>query len=354
MKNIAFILGTRPEIIKMAPLIKEAYKRGLSPTVINTGQHKELLYSMWDFFGIKAHYDLAIMQEGQDLSHTCAKAISSISEVLYHHKPDYVVVQGDTTTTFAGAMAGYYNGIKVAHIEAGLRTYDLSSPFPEEAHRQMVSKIADLHFCATESNKHALIFENVSTDKIFVVGNPGLDSLRETVLDKLEDDPKKKKHKQILLTLHRRESFGEPMEKILQAVNYLVEYGGIRVTFPVHPNPNVREAVSKHLKKCPEIEIVNPLDYFSFVKAMWDADVILSDSGGVQEEAPFLGKPTVVLREKTERIETLGKSSFLVGADLSKIINITISILSKEETFKRDFSYGDGYSAPRILDVLTK
>jgi UDP-N-acetylglucosamine 2-epimerase (non-hydrolysing) len=357
MKKIAFIFGTRPEIIKLAPLINEAFRRNTfrerayDPILINTGQHKELLYPMLDLFGLKYHYNLEIMEENQTLSGTMGKAVTSISKVLSFHKPDYVVVQGDTTTTFAGALSAFYNGIKVIHIEAGMRTHDLSSPFPEEAHRQMVSKITHLHFCATESNSRDLINEGISKSKVHVVGNTGLDSLEQIVMKELKNK-QKDNCKKILLTLHRRESFGEPIVKILDAVNYLSTYGGIKILFPVHPNPNVREAVNKHLKKNEAVTIVNPLDYLSFTQAMWDSDVILSDSGGVQEEAPFLGRPVVVLREKTERTETLGKTSFLVGCNTSKIISTTMSLLNREKPFERDFSYGDGYASQRILDII--
>ena len=357
MISIAFIFGTRPEIIKLAPLINETYsrntfrERAYDPILINTGQHKELLYPMLDLFGLKCHYNLEIMEENQTLTGTMAKAVASISKVLSFHKPDYVVVQGDTTTTFAGALAAFYNGIKVIHIEAGMRTHDLNSPFPEEAHRQMVSKIAHLHFCATESNSKELINEGISSSKIHVVGNTGLDSIEQIVMKHLKDKPTSNR-KKILLTLHRRESFGEPIKKILEAVNYLADYGGIEILFPVHPNPNVIEAVNKFLRKNESVKIVNPLDYLSFTQAMWDSDVILSDSGGVQEEAPFLGRPVVVLREKTERTETLGKTSFLVGSDTSKIISATMNVLNREEEFERDFSYGDGYASQRVLDII--
>ena len=348
--KLAFVLGTRPEIIKMAPLIQEAYKRGISPTVINTGQHRELLYPLWDFFGIKAHYNLDIMREGQDLSNTFARAISSISQVLEHHNPDWTFVQGDTTTTFAGATAAYYNKIKVAHIEAGMRTHDLFSPYPEEGNRQMVSRIANLHFCATPSNRDSLVSEGIDQDAIHVVGNTGLDSMAYVK----PSDVEAKKWKTILLTLHRRESFGKGIQNILTAINYLADYGGIKIIFPMHPNPNVREAVAKFLKPSEAINICNPLEYPDFVNKMREADVILSDSGGVQEEAPFLGKPVVVLREKTERTETIGKSSFLAGFDAATIINKTVSLLTEGKIFQPDFVYGDGKSSQRILDIINK
>lgn len=350
-KKLAFIFGTRPEIIKVAPIIKEAIKSDKFVAVtINTGQHKELIDSMLNLFQITPDYDLQIMSQSSSLTDTFSKALNGISNVLHIEQPDYVVVQGDTTTTLAGALAAYYCGIEVIHIEAGLRTNDLLSPFPEEGNRQMISRIANLHFCATDSNAKSLINEGTLKQNIYVVGNTGLDSLkfisynmkRETNLN----------GKNILLTLHRRESFGEGIQKILEAVSYISYFNGINILFPVHPNPNVRDAVEKYLHKNASIKLIEALDYKSFVQEMINADVILTDSGGIQEEAPFLGKPVVVLREKTERSETIGRSSFLVGFDRDEIINTTFSILHNPIGFQKDVTYGDGYASEKIISIL--
>ena len=352
VKKLLFVLGTRPEGIKMCPLILEANSRRneFSTVVINTGQHKELVDSVFRTFGVKPEYNLGSMVQDQSLTYSLSSIICALGQIIKEESPDYVIVQGDTTSTFAGALAGYYNKIPVVHLEAGMRSGDLYSPFPEEGNRKMVSQITDIHLCATESNKENLLKEGIK-DNVFVVGNTGLDAISYISSD-VEQPPINTKQKQILLTLHRREAFNS-MGPVMEAVNYLSEYGGIKILFPMHPNPNLRKAVKQKLRINPNIKTIEPLDYPDFVKEMIKADIILTDSGGVQEEAPFLGKPVIVLREKTERSETLGKSSFMYGFNKNKILYKVMDILNNDTKFEPDYSYGDGKSSKRICDILS-
>lgn len=351
VKKLLFVLGTRPEGIKMCPLILEAKSRKeeFSTVVINTGQHKELVDSVFNIFKIKPNYNLNSMIQNQTLSYSLSNILSALGDIIKEESPDYVIVQGDTTSTFAGALAGYYNKIPVVHLEAGMRSGDNYSPFPEEGNRKMVSQISSYHFCATSTNQENLIKEGIK-DNIFVVGNTGLDAI-SYILSDVQPPQANKIQKKILLTLHRREAFNS-IEPVIEAINYLSEYGGIKILFPMHPNPNLRKAVKQKLRINPNIECIEPLDYPSFLKEMLKADIILTDSGGVQEEAPFLGKPVIVLREKTERTETLGKSSFMYGFNKSQILYKVMDILEGDTKFEPDYCYGDGKSSKRICDIL--
>ena len=291
------------------------------------------------------------MVQNQSLAYSLSVILSALGTIIKEEAPDYVVVQGDTTSTFAGALAGYYNKIPVVHLEAGMRSGDLYSPFPEEGNRKMVSQITDIHFCATESNKENLLVEGIK-ENIFVVGNTGLDAINSILKNTQLVLPFNTGQKKILLTLHRREAFSS-MGPVMEAINYLSEYGGVKITFPMHPNPNLRKVVGEKLKKNDNIKCIEPLDYTEFVKEMASANVILTDSGGVQEEAPFLGKPVVVIREKTERTETLGKGSHLVGYSKTKIVAKTMELLESNVHNVPDYSYGDGKSSKRICDILS-
>ena len=352
MKKLLFVLGTRPEGIKMCPLILEANSRRneFSTVVINTGQHKELVDSVFRTFGVKPEYNLGSMVQDQSLTYSLSSIICALGQIIKEESPDYVIVQGDTTSTFAGALAGYYNKIPVVHLEAGMRSGDLYSPFPEEGNRKMVSQITDIHLCATESNKENLLKEGIK-ENLFVVGNTGLDAINLVLSTTQSELPFNKAQKKVLLTLHRREAFSS-MSPVMEAINYLSEYGGVQITFPMHPNPNLRNIVGEKLKNNDNIKCIEPLDYTEFVKEMASADVILTDSGGVQEEAPFLGKPVVVIREKTERTETLGKGSHLVGYSKTKIVAKTLELLETGYNTP-DYSYGDGKSSKRICDILS-
>ena len=352
VKKLLFVLGTRPEGIKMCPLILEANSRRneFSTVVINTGQHKELVDSVFNIFKVKPNYNLASMIQNQTLCYSLSNILSALGQIIKEESPDYVIVQGDTTSTFAGALAGYYNKIPVVHLEAGMRSGDLYSPFPEEGNRKMVSQITDIHFCATDSNKENLLKEGIK-ENLFVVGNTGLDAINLVLSTTQSELPFNKAQKKVLLTLHRREAFSS-MSPVMEAINYLSEYGGVQITFPMHPNPNLRKVVGEKLKNNDNIKCIEPLDYTEFVKEMASADVILTDSGGVQEEAPFLGKPVVVIREKTERTETLGKGSHLVGYSKTKIVAKTLELLETGYNTP-DYSYGDGKSSKRICDILS-
>lgn len=366
--SIAVIMGTRPEAIKLAPLILEMRKDSFFTThIISTGQHREMMLPILDFFKIEPDFDLSLMNPGQTLSDLLAKALMGLSQVFCHKlskKPEALVVQGDTLTAMAAGLFGFLEKIPVAHVEAGLRTGNLQSPWPEEFNRRTLTLAAQWHFAPTEKNRHEIMGEHIPSDKIFVVGNTVIDALR-IVSEKLQSQPVKTDFsegftKRILLTIHRRESFGEAIFRILMALkNVLIKHSDLEVLWPIHKNPEVRKSFDKVFgSEIPRnLKVVEPLDYISFVQAMMSCDFILTDSGGVQEEAPFLGKPVLVLRESTERQESVNCGSCrLIGSDESYLISSIEELMLKEELFRKmsrpQFPYGRGDSAKQIVQVL--
>ncbi|MEI8377969.1 MAG: UDP-N-acetylglucosamine 2-epimerase (non-hydrolyzing) [bacterium] len=367
MKNILFIFGTRPEVIKLAPVILELkkYPEKYNVIVCNTEQQKELSNQTLSYFGLKADMSLDVMKANQSLAGVQARILDKLQAVYDEYKIDATVVQGDTISVLTGALVSFYNKIPVFHVEAGLRSYDLFEPFPEEAMRQMASRVTDLHFAPTDVNKNALLKENILPEKIHTVGNTVVDALfclsEETIgeaktffasKDIRIDD------KLVLITAHRRENHGERIDKIIDAIKFLAQkYFDHTFIIPVHPNPNVKDKIHAGLGDCANVHLLTPLDYPSLVYLMKNAKLILTDSGGIQEEAPSFGCPTLVMRYETERTEGVdARVSVLVGADYEKIVSESEDILSKDKSISRfDITknpYGDGKSAKRILELI--
>ena len=336
MKKVLFVFGTRPEAIKMAPVINE-FKKDLDnfdTIVVVTAQHREMLDQVLSLFEIVPDYDLDLMAPNQTLESLTAKILTCIADLLKDIKPDIVLVQGDTTTTYATALASFYNKIPVAHIEAGLRTNNIYSPFPEEINRRMTTSMASYHFPPTEKSRQNLLNEDVNDNVVIVTGNTVIDALL-TVSNKIDLDSIKydcyfadkfniqfNEHKIILVTGHRRESFGDGFENICNAIKKLAENNNIKIIYPVHLNPNVQEPVSRILSNIENVHLIPPQDYVSFVFLMKKAYIILTDSGGVQEEAPSLGKPVLVMRDTTERPEGIvAGTAKLVGTDINEILS---------------------------------
>ncbi|HIW13543.1 MAG TPA: UDP-N-acetylglucosamine 2-epimerase (non-hydrolyzing) [Candidatus Salinicoccus stercoripullorum] len=361
MKKIMTIFGTRPEAIKMAPLVLELKKDPeLEPIVVVTAQHREMLDQVMDIFGIKADFDLNIMKQGQTLSEVTGRVIEGLESVIKEAEPDMILVHGDTTTTFAGSLAAFYNEVDIGHVEAGLRTYNKYSPFPEEMNRQMTGVLADLHFSPTDQSKENLLKENKDETYISVTGNTAIDALKTTVNEayKSEIIEKHKDKKVILLTAHRRENIGMPMENIFSAVREIVEeFDDVTVVYPIHKNPKVREIAAKYLSDHDRIEIIEPLDVFDFHNFAAKSHIILTDSGGVQEEAPSLGKPVLVLRDTTERPEGVDAGTLkLAGIQKENIYNMTKKLLTDDEMYEKMSSaanpYGDGRASERICENI--
>lgn len=358
------IFGTRPEAIKMAPVIKELKKHPEFETkVCVTAQHREMLDQVMDLFQLHADYDLNIMAKGQTLYDITARVLRGLQEVFEKERPDYVLVHGDTTTTFTAALAAFYAQIPVGHVEAGLRTGNLASPFPEEANRQLTGVLTRYHFAPTETARQNLLRENKKDDHIFVVGNTVIDALLATVKKDYTFEDKEieaiEEHKRVILvTTHRRENLGAPMHHVYRALRRLVDdVPDTEIVFPVHRNPLVREAVSEELEGHPRIHLVEPMEYEPFTNLMARSTIVLTDSGGIQEEAPSLGKPVLVLRDTTERPEAVEAGTVaLVGTDEEKIYNTAYKLLTDEAAYKSMAEavnpYGDGKSAARIAGWL--
>ena len=359
------IFGTRPEAIKMAPVVLELAKHSeIQPITAVTAQHREMLDQVLNLFNLKPDYDLNIMSAGQTLFDITSRALLGLNEVLTDAKPDIVLVHGDTTTTFAGALAAYYHQIPVGHIEAGLRTGNKFSPFPEEMNRKLTGALTDLHFAPTKTAKQNLLRENISAEKIFVTGNTVIDALHATVkadfkfADKLLQEIDYRNKKIILLTTHRRENLGEPMRHTYKAIKKIVEeFADVEIIFPVHKNPKVREVVNSELGGLKQVHLTDPLDYEPFANLMNRANLILTDSGGIQEEAPALGKPVIVLRDTTERPEAVAAGTVkLVGTELDNVYNATKMLLTDAKEYSKMSEavnpYGDGYAAKRIVETL--
>lgn len=360
MKVVA-VYGTRPEAIKMCPLILELKKReSIKCIVCLTGQHREMLDQVNELFDIKADYDLDIMKEGQTLSDITSNVLLGLTFVLDKEKPDIVLVHGDTTTSFASALAAFYKNIPVGHVEAGLRTYNMQAPFPEEFNRQVVDLICDYYFAPTEMAKKQLLAEGKNEKHIYVTGNTVIDALKTTVDKKFCDENIEwaKDSRLILLTSHRRENIGKNMEQIFLAVNDIVkEYPDVKVIYPVHKNPKVREIANKILSNNERIRLIEPLDVYEFHNYMENSFLIMSDSGGIQEEAPALGKPVLVLRETTERPEGIEAGTLkLVGVNRKSVYRGVKELLDEPSVYenmsKANNPYGDGRASERIVNAL--
>lgn len=367
-KNILVIFGTRPEVIKLAPVILELKKHSDKYNVIvcNTEQQKELSNQTLAYFGLKADINLDVMLPNQSLIQVQTRILNALNKVYSENKIDATIVQGDTMTVLCGALASFYNKIPVFHVEAGLRSYDIYEPFPEEVMRQMTSRVAELHFAPTEKNRLALLKENISDDKIHVVGNTVIDALfclSDETMQMAADFYKEKNitvdDKLVLITAHRRENHGERIDRIIDAIKYLVQkYSDHTFVIPVHPNPNVKNKIHERLGEYDNVKLLTPLDYPYLVYLMKNAKLILTDSGGIQEEAPSFGCPTLVMRYETERQEGIDAGvSVLVGADYNKIVSLSEKILSdtRENTrLKASNPYGDGTSSKQIEAVISK
>lgn len=365
MKKILTIFGTRPEAIKLAPVIKELERRSdnFVSRVCVTAQHREMLDPFLKLFDIEPNWDLNIMKPNQSLFDVTILALSKLKPVLEQEKPDIVLVQGDTTTAFAAALAAFYLKTKIGHVEAGLRTVDKYNPFPEEMNRRLISHLADLHFAPTPRAKENLLAEGINPSSIFLTGNTVIDALfmileqtkGQDPLADLSLDPGKML---ILVTAHRRESFGEGLANICQALREIVRRApGVEIVYPVHLNPNVRSTVERFLRGIDQVHLIEPLDYVAFVHLMNRAHLILTDSGGIQEEAPSLGKPVLVLRKVTERPEVIeAGAAKLIGTDPETIVRETLLLLEDEKEYSRMASapnpFGDGHAAERIVKII--
>lgn len=361
MIKVLSIFGTRPEAIKMAPLVKELQKSDkIESRVCVTAQHREMLDQVLETFKIVPDYDLDIMKKGQTLAEITARVLSKMDEVLDDYKPDIVLVHGDTSTAFSGALAAFYKQIKIGHVEAGLRTWNKYSPYPEEMNRQLVDYLADLYFSPTEVSKKNLLDEGKNPETIFVTGNTAIDAMATTVdhdyehkiFDWIGND------RMILLTAHRRENLGEPMYNIFRSIRRIVdEFPDLKVIYPIHMNPVVREIANEVFAECDKIKLIEPLEVFDFHNFINKSYLILTDSGGIQEEAPSLGKPVLVLRDTTERPEGIKAGTLkLVGTDENEIYNNTKELLLNKELYnkmsKANNPYGDGHASKRIVDII--
>ena len=365
-KKIAVIFGTRPDTIKMAPIILELqkYPEYFEVLTIATAQHRQMLDQVLDVFKIKPDYDLDIMAPKQTLASLTAKIITGIDEVLAIEKPDMVLVQGDTSTTCIGSLAAFYRQIPVGHIEAGLRTNDKANPFPEEINRRITGCITDLHFAPTKTAKNSLLKENVDPKTIFVTGNTVVDALEYSVKENFQftvpilNDVVNQKKKVVLVTMHRRENWGKPMEGAASAIKRLAEkYPDFSFIFPMHLNPIVRDVVNPILKDMDNVALIEPLDYLDFVNLMAKSYLILTDSGGVQEEGPHFGIPILCLRYVTERPDAVDYGTVkLVGLDEETIYNTALQLIEDQNEYKKMATainpYGDGLSSERTIKII--
>ncbi len=365
--KVMTVFGTRPEGIKMAPIVKELEKRqGIESIVCITAQHREMLDQVLNLFQISPDYDLDIFSPGQTLTEITTRALLGLEDVIKKEKPDILLVQGDTTTVFSGALAAFYQKIKIGHVEAGLRSGNIYSPYPEEANRKLTGILTDFHFAPTERNRQNLLKEDYPDEKIFITGNTVIDALKYTVeedyifqvdrLNKLDYVNKRV----ILLTSHRRENIGKAMENIFSAVNDIVgKYKDVEVVFPIHLNPKVRDIANGILASNDRVYIIEPLDYEPFTNLMAKVHIVVTDSGGLQEEAPTLAKPVLVVREETERPEGIESGTAkLVGTSYEKLyteLDILLSNKSEYEKMAKAVNpYGDGNASKRIVDIIER
>lgn len=369
--KILAIFGTRPEAIKMSPVVVALNKsRQFEVKVCVTAQHRQMLDQVLDLFGIIPDYDLNLMRSGQDLTDITQGVLGGVRKILQVWKPDQILVHGDTTTTFSASLAGFYEKIPVAHVEAGLRTGNIYSPWPEEMNRRLTSVIATQHFAPTERARENLLREGIPSERIYVTGNTVVDALLDAVA-RIHENPSLQaafrkgfpflddKLKLILVTGHRRESFGEGIEQLCHALKKLGNREDLQILYPVHLNPNVSEPVYRILGGCPRIHLVEPQDYLPFVYLMERAFLIVTDSGGIQEEAPSLGKPVLVTRETSERQEAIDAGTVkLVGTDADRIVGEVQMLLDNPVAYEQmacaHNPYGDGHAAERITKILTR
>lgn len=367
--KVMVVFGTRPEAIKMAPVVQAIKKQDIIEClVVVTAQHREMLDQVLSLFKIIPDYDLNLMMHGQTLAGLTSKILEGMDWILTESEPDLVLVQGDTTTAFAAALVAYYHKIPIGHVEAGLRTGQKYFPWPEEINRKLVGSLADLHFAPTEVSRDNLLREGVLADKVFITGNTVIDALIATVRDDYEFEDKElnkilntnKDKRLIMMTTHRRENWGEPMIQIYEALKTILQdFPDTYVIFPVHKNPTVREVVNKILGNHPRVYLVEPMDYESFINLMSKTYLILSDSGGIQEEAPSLGKPVLVVRETTERPEAVAAGTVnIVGTSYDKVVT-GIRILLSDDSIYRKMSqasnpYGDGFASERITEIIVR
>jgi len=361
MKKIMLVFGTRPEAIKMCPLVLELRRRAcFNTTVCVTGQHREMLDTVLHAFNVVPDYDLSIMDSGQTLFDITTKVMLRMRDVLTAEKPDIVLVHGDTTTTFAAAVSCFYQGVPVGHVEAGLRTYNIRSPYPEEFNRQAVDIISDFSFAPTEMARDNLLRESRDPETVYVTGNTGIDALKTTVCDKFTHPELEwaSDSRLIMLTAHRRENLGEPMRRIFRAIHRVVdEFQDLKVIYPVHLNPQVVQAAEREFGDHPRIRLIPPLDVVPFHNFLARSYLILTDSGGIQEEAPSLGKPVLVMRDTTERPEGVAAGTLkLVGTEETDVYDGFKLLLTDKAIYdamsRASNPYGDGFASKRIADIL--
>ena len=363
--KVMTVFGTRPEAIKMAPLAIELEKcQYIDAKICVTAQHRQMLDQVLEMFHLTPDYDLDIMKERQSLVGITARVLQGLDEVLKKEKPDVVLVHGDTSTTFAGALAAFYNKIKIGHVEAGLRTYDKYSPYPEEMNRCLTGVLSDFHFSPTQANKNNLLKENVSENKIYITGNTVIDALSSTVQDNYTFKNETlnsldfSKERVILVTAHRRENLGEPLKNICMALKELVlKYDDIRIVYPVHLNPAVRDVVFDILGGCDRISLIDPVGANDLHNAISRCCLVMTDSGGLQEEAPSMAKPVIVLRKETERPEAVEAGTVVIaGTEKEKIMEIACELLENKTLYDKMAHaanpYGDGHASKRITDAL--
>ena len=371
MKKVMVVFGTRPEAIKMAPVV-EALKRqpGVSTLVAVTAQHRQMLDQVLDLFGIVPDDDLDVMQPGQTLAALTARILQGMTDLIESRKPDLVLVHGDTSTTLAASLAAFYNRVPVGHVEAGLRTGDMYSPWPEEANRRLTAPLACLHFAPTERSRQNLLAENTHADTVHVTGNTVIDALL-AVVARIDSDPVlasslaarfpflDPSKRLILITGHRRENFGQGFEDICHAIREIAQRGDTQVVYPVHLNPNVQEPVKRILSGTDDVHLIEPLDYLPFVYLMSRSHLIITDSGGVQEEAPSLGKPVLVMRNTTERPEAVDAGTVkLVGTDAARIVAEAALLHDDHDAYlamaRAHNPYGDGLASRRIAEIVVQ
>jgi UDP-N-acetylglucosamine 2-epimerase (non-hydrolysing) len=366
MHKILLIFGTRPEAIKLCPVIRSLreHPSKFSVKVCVTAQHREMLDQVLEAFQVKPDHDLDMMLPGQTLFQSSSRILAGLEPVFRAERPDMAMVQGDTTTTLCGAIAAFYARVPVAHVEAGLRTHDLAQPFPEEMNRVLASRLTSLHFAATEKAAENLRFEGIPPETIHVTGNTGIDAVlyvRDNLAQGTLRGPEWRDldaaKKLIVVTAHRRESFGAGFERICRALARIANRDDVQVVYPVHPNPNVQDPVQRYLARHPHVQLISPLSYVPFVDLMRRAYLLITDSGGVQEEGPSLGKPILVLREKTERPEAVAAGTVkLVGTDEQRIVRETTALLDDSGAYHQmsrvHNPYGDGHASHRISELI--
>lgn len=364
MIKVLSIFGTRPEAVKMAPVIRRLEETPeIDSKICVTAQHRQMLDQVLDLFGILPDYDLNLMEESQSLAELTARVIIHLDPILTEVNPDWIIIQGDTTTVMSAALLAYYHQIKIGHVEAGLRTGDKYQPFPEEINRKIAGVVADLHFAPTEHSRHNLLRENVPDENIIVTGNPAIDALIWAAKQPFDDStlniPLTPNVRHVLVTAHRRENFGEPLLNICRAVKFLANYynGKVHFTYPVHMNPNVKGPVTKQLGEIPNITLTPPLDYLPMINLMKHSTLVLTDSGGIQEEAPGFGVPTLVMRNTTERPEGIEAGTLkLVGTEEQNIIRETQRLLEDPDEYASMAGavnpFGDGHASERIAGAI--